>query len=212
MPDRDQPSEPAADRRSDSDDAAAPPPGADDDAAAPQPSLAQLMLTLAGISVSSFGGVLPWARRVLVEDKRWMSADEFNRLFAVCHFLPGPNVVNMSAVFGLRLYGVIGAIASLVALCAAPVALMIVLGILYDRYGTAPGISGAVSGLAAGVAGLIVATALNMAGPLLRRRSPAELGITAVAFVAIALLRLPLFPVLAVLVPVSVALAWWRRA
>lgn len=155
---------------------------------------------------------MPWARRVLVDDKRWMTADEFNRLFAVCHFLPGPNVVNMSAVYGLRLHGVIGAIAALVALCAVPVALMIVLGMLYDRYGSAPGISGAVSGLAAGVAGLIVATALNMARPLLRRRSLLELGIVAVAFVAIALLRLPLFPVLAVLVPLSVALAWRRGA
>lgn len=178
----------------------------------PPPSLGQLMLTLIRISALSFGGVLPWARRVLVDDKRWMTADEFNRLFAVCHFLPGPNVVNMSAVYGLRLHGVIGAIAALVALCAVPVALMIVLGMLYDRYGSAPGISGAVSGLAAGVAGLIVATALNMARPLLRRRSLLELGIVAVAFVAIALLRLPLFPVLAVLVPLSVALAWRRGA
>jgi chromate transporter len=202
MPDSDQLREPAHD----------PIPGADDGAAVPRPSLPELMLTLVRISVSSFGGVLPWARRVLVEDKRWMTAEEFNRLFAVCHFLPGPNVVNMSAVFGLRLYGVVGAIASLVALCAVPVALMIVLGMLYDRYGAASGISGALSGLAAGVAGFIVATAMNMATPILRRRSGAELGIAAVAFVAIALLRLPLFPVLALLVPLSVALAWWRRA
>lgn len=162
--------------------------------------------------MSSFGGVLPWTRRVLVEDKQWMTAEEFNRLFAVCHFLPGPNVVNMSAVLGLRLYGVIGAVACLVALCAVPVALMIVLGMLYSRYGAAPGISGALSGLAAGVAGFIIATALSMAAPLIRRRSAAEIGIAAVAFVAIALLRLPLLPVLAILVPLSIALAWRRRA
>lgn len=202
MSDKDQPREPAHEPIS----------SADGEAAAPRPSLAQLMLTLAGISLSSFGGVLPWARRVLVDDKRWMTADEFNRLFAVCHFLPGPNVVNMSAVLGLRLHGVIGAIACLLALCAGPVALMIVLGMLYDRYGAASGISGALSGLAAGVAGLIVATALNMAAPLMRRRSGLELGIAAVTFAAIALLRLPLFPVLAIMAPLGIALAWWRRA
>lgn len=212
MPDSDQSSEPAGDRIPGLDNGTAAPPGAEKGAGAARPSLARLMLTLVMISVLSFGGVLPWARRVMVDDKRWMTTEEFNRLFAVCHFLPGPNVVNMSAVFGLRLHGVTGAIASLLALCTVPVALMIVLGMLYDRYGAAPGISGAVSGLAAGVAGLIVATAVNMAGPLLRRRSPAELAIAAVAFVAIALLRLPLFPVLALLVPLSVALAWWRRA
>lgn len=177
----------------------------------PRPSLGQLMLALARISISGFGGVLPWSRRVLVEDKRWMTAEEFNKLFAVCHFLPGPNVINMSAVFGLRLHGVIGAIASVVALSAAPVALLIVLGMLYDRYGAASGISGALSGLAAGVAGFIIATAVNMATPLILRRSGPELGIAAAAFIAIALLRLPLFPVLAVLVPLSIALAWWMR-
>lgn len=186
-------------------------PAMDDGAAAPRPPLLHLMLAFAKISVVSFGGVLPWSRRILVEDKRWMSAEDFNKLFAVCHFLPGPNVVNMSAVFGLRLYGVVGAVAGLVALCAAPVALMIVLGIAYDRYGSAPGISAAVSGLAAGVAGLIVATALKMAGPLLRRRSSPELGVAAATFAAIALLRLPLLPVLAILVPLSIALAWWTR-
>jgi chromate transporter len=211
MPDSDQPSELSAAQKFRTNDSAATPPDADG-GTPPRPSLGELVLTLVRISVLSFGGVLPWARRALVDDERWMTAEEFNKLFAICHFLPGPNVVNMSAVFGLRLYGVIGAIVALVALCAVPVALMIVLGMLYDRYGTAPGISGAVAGLAAGVAGLIIATALNMAGPLLRRRSAVELGIAAVAFAAIALLRLPLFPVLAVLVPLSVALAWGRRA
>lgn len=32
-----------------------------------------------------------------------MSADEFNETFALCHFLPGPNIVNLSMVFGSRL-------------------------------------------------------------------------------------------------------------
>lgn len=178
---------------------------------ASNPSLLQLVLTLMRISVSGFGGVLPFARRILVEDKRWMTAEEFNKLFAVCHFLPGPNVINMSAVFGLRLHGLTGAIAGVVALTAVPVALLIVLGILYDRYGAAPGISGALAGLAAGVAGFIMATAVSMAAPLVRRRSGLDLAVAAAAFVAIAVLRLPLLPVLAAMAPLSIALAWWTR-
>ena len=35
-----------------------------------------------------------------------MTADEFNETFALCHFLPGPNIVNLSVVFGSRFRGI----------------------------------------------------------------------------------------------------------
>jgi chromate transporter len=41
-----------------------------------------------------------------------MTADEFNETFALCHFLPGPNVVNLSVVFGSRFRGIPGALAA----------------------------------------------------------------------------------------------------
>src|SRR5215470_11231917 len=93
-------------------------------AAAPRPSIANLFLAFAGVSVSSFGGVLAWARRMLVEDKRWMTAEEFNDLLALCQFLPGPNIVNLCAVFGARMRGIPGAVACLVGLLTPSVVLM----------------------------------------------------------------------------------------
>ena len=176
-----------------------------------RPSLMELMLAFAKVSLSGFGGVLPWVRRMLVEEKRWMTAKEFNNRFAVCHFLPGPNVVNMAAVFGLRLHGATGSVAAVLALTAPPVALMIGVGMLYTRYGAAPGINAGLTGLAAGVAGLMIATAARMAEPLLRRRVGPEPLVAIAVFVAIGLLRLPLLPVLAILALLSVALAWWVR-
>ncbi len=169
------------------------------------------MLALAKVSLLAFGGVLPWARRMLVEEKRWMTADEFNRLFAICHFIPGPNVVNMTAVFGLRLYGVFGAIAAVLALTGPPVVLMIVVGMLYTRYGGSPGIGGALAGLAAGVAGLMIAAAVRMAEPLLKKRVGPGPVVAVAVFVAIGIFRLPLLPVVAIAAPLSIALAWWVR-
>lgn len=180
-------------------------------AAPPRPSLLELSLAFARVSLIGFGGVLPWYRRMLVEEKRWLSAEEFNQLFAVCQFLPGPNVVNMSAVLGLRLFGVVGAIVATCALALPPIALMIVLGMLYARYGGAPGISGGLAGLAAGVAGMMIATAVRMAQPVVRSRFRPEPLVALAAFAAIGLLRLPLLSVLAVLVPISIGLAWWVR-
>ncbi len=55
-----------------------------------RPGLLDLFLAFVGISVSGFGGALPWARRAIVERRRWMSAEEFNEAFSLAQFLPGP--------------------------------------------------------------------------------------------------------------------------
>ena len=56
-----------------------------------QPGLLELLVAFAKMSLSGFGGVLYWARRGIVEQHRWMTAEEFNETYALCHFLPGPN-------------------------------------------------------------------------------------------------------------------------
>ena len=40
-------------------------------------SLIQLFLGFLSVGMYGFGGVLPWARRLIVEQKRWLSASEF---------------------------------------------------------------------------------------------------------------------------------------
>ena len=70
-------------------------------AAAPIPTHAELFLAFFKITLSGFGGTLPWTRRMFVEEKRWMTAEEFNDVYALCQFLPGPNIVNLTV--GVRL-------------------------------------------------------------------------------------------------------------
>src|SRR6202162_4232776 len=76
------------------------------------PGLLALFAAFARMSLSGFGGVLAFARRGIVEQHRWMTAEEFNETFALCHFLPGPNIVNLSVVFGSRFRGVAGGVAA----------------------------------------------------------------------------------------------------
>lgn len=179
--------------------------------AGPGPSIAELFLTFATVSLSGFGGVLAWARRMLVENKRWMTAEEFNELLALCQFLPGPNIVNLGTVFGMRTRGIQGALACLIGLVGPSVALMIAAGILYRRFGALPELHGVLSGLAAAAAGLIVATAAKLAEPLARVRLGPEHVIALATFVTIGVLRLSLPLVLLLVVPVSIGFAW-RRA
>jgi chromate transport protein ChrA len=95
-------------------------------------------LAFAAISLSGFGGVLAWARRIMVERRRWFTAEEFNKAFALCAFLPGGNMVNFAAIFGSRIRGPLGALAALAGLLGPPMILIIAVGALYAHYGDLP--------------------------------------------------------------------------
>jgi chromate transporter len=175
-----------------------------------RPTLGVLFLSFAKISLSGFGGVLPWARRMIVEEKKWMTAEEFNEAFSLSQFLPGPNIVNFSVVFGSRFRGVPGAAVALLGLIGPPVAIVTFLGFLYARYGEIEPLQRMLAGVTAAAVGLFIAVTVKMAEPVFRSlRAPGPF-IAAAAFVAVGLLRWPLPYVLLVLAPLSIALAWWR--
>ena len=110
-------------------------------------------------------------------------------------------------IFGSRVCGIQGSVAALVGLLGAPIAIVLVIVSLYDRYGGYPPVRHLVTGLSAGAAGLILATAVKISTPL--RTSPRALAVAAVSFAALGLLRLPFLPSLCVILPASIALAGW---
>jgi chromate transporter len=172
------------------------------------PSLIDLFVAFAAIALCGFGGVLYWARRMLVEVRGWMSADEFNEAYALCQFLPGPNIVNLSVVFGSRIRGVTGALIALLGLIGPPMLIVIALAFLYAHFGELDAVRRALAGIAAG---LVLAIAAKMGEPLARSGSFVALAVAASTFVAIGVLRVPLLWAIAVLLPLSMALAWWAR-
>jgi chromate transporter len=178
------------------------------DAASPEivPTRADLFLTFARIGVCGFGGVGPWARRIIVDDKGWLSEREYAELLSVCQVLPGPNVGNVSVMVGDRFHGLLGSVLAIAGLMCGPVVIILALGLLYERLGTVPSIDGTIRGVAAAAAGLFLGTALRMAERL--KLSWPALAILAAAFVAVGLLRWPLLAVVGVLAPISIALAW----
>jgi chromate transporter len=175
------------------------------------PTRLDLFLGFAKIAVCGFGGVLAWSRRVIVQERAWMSAEEFNEQLALCQVLPGPNIVNFSIMFGSRSAGVLGSLAAFLGLVGPPVILMITAGILYARYGDLPALKGVLAGLAAAAAGLIIATSVQMVGTMIKNRLRPGHIVAVVTFVAAGILRLPLLWVMAAVIPVSIALAWWER-
>lgn len=174
-----------------------------------QPSLAALFGSFCEVGLLGFGGVLPLARRMIVERRRWLSPAEFTDLLALCQFLPGPNVVNLSIALGGRFHGPLGALAAVGGLLGGPVAVVIALGALYGRYAAVPAVAHGLQGLTAAASGLVLATALRIAAPL--RRRPEGIAIAVAALLAMAVFRLPLPLVLLVLAPAGMLL-FRRRA
>jgi len=184
------------------------------DPAAPfRPSLTELFTGFALVSLSSFGGALPWARRMIVERRKWMTAEEFNETFSLSQFLPGPNLVNFCVVFGSRFNGVAGAAVTLAGLLGPPVVIVTVLAALYAHFGDLAVLSRILGGVASAAAGLIIANVVKMAEPMFRKRWNFGPPVAIAGFIAVALIQWPLPWVFAVLAPVSVALAfvWMRR-
>lgn len=182
----------------------------------PPPSLAALFTGFLSVGVMGFGGVMPFIRRMVVDQRRWLEPAEFTDTLALCQLLPGPNVTNLAVNLGARYHGAAGALAAVSGLIAAPLVIVVCLGLLLQRIDQFPVVGRAMGGMAAGGAGLVLGTALKIGQPLLDRPARARalgLSVAAAAFAAVALGRLPLVPVLLLAAPISVALhAWASRA
>jgi chromate transporter len=176
------------------------------------PGLVELFMAFARMSLAGFGGVLVFARRAIVDKHRWMTADEFNETFALCHFLPGPNIVNLSVVFGARIRGVIGSITAFTGLLGPPFLIVTALAMIYARYGNLPILRRILDGISCAAVGLLLAVTWRMMLPLLKRRDPIAIVILIAVFVAVGVLRWPLPQVLLIAVPASIAATWFARS
>jgi chromate transporter len=176
----------------------------------PPPGLTELFIAFATISLSGFGGVLAWSRRMMVEERRWLTAEQFNEAYALCAILPGGNILNFSVVFGSRFRGPVGALVAIAGLMGPPLLLVMIVGAIYAHYGDLPMLRRMLTGVASAAAGLMMATVAKMMRPLFRNRAVIGPVIALATFVAIGLLHWPLPLVLAVIVPVSIGIAWVR--
>ena len=174
--------------------------------AAVPPSRRALFLGFLIVGMQGFGGVLPFARRMLVEQRRWLSEREFIEVLSLSQFLPGPNIVNVSIIVGSRFRGLSGSLAASLGLMLMPFLIVLALAATYAQFAAIEAVRGATNGVSAAATGLVIAVGIKMARPL--KGVAWQIAMAALTFVAIALLRVPLLWALAVLAPVSIAIAW----
>ncbi|HSG23972.1 MAG TPA: chromate transporter [Azonexus sp.] len=178
---------------------------------APRPkSLADLFIFFTLLALQGFGGVAAVAQQELVERKRWMTNEEFVEQWSVAQIMPGANIVNLSLMVGGRHFGLPGALAALAGMLAAPLAIVLIIALVYAQYADDPNVIGALRGMVAVAAGMIIATGLRLAGT--QKSNPIgvatclALGIS--SFTGIALFHWPLPYVLLGLGPLGYFLAY----
>jgi chromate transporter len=174
-----------------------------------RPTVAQIFLTYLKIGLVGFGGVNAWARRVLVEERRWISEQEYAEVLGLGQVLPGPNALNVAIQLGERFRGGWGALAGALGLFSGPLALLAGLATLHDAYGELPLVKAVLGGTAAAAAGMILGTAAKITTKL--RPAPPILAVGVAALVGGALLRLPLPFIVLGLAPFGILAAWLTR-
>ena len=174
-------------------------------AAVPRPpaGLGELFIGFLSIGARAFGGVLPWAHRVMVEERRWLTPEDFAEVLTLCQFLPGPNVGNCAVVLGRRWFGWRGSVVAFTGLMALPLVWVFALALLYADFASHPVVNAVVTGVGIAGGGLFIGTAFKLAKPLARK--PWGLALVLACFGVIALGRVSLFAVL----PVAAVLGWF---
>nr|WP_315400005.1 chromate transporter [uncultured Duganella sp.] len=179
-----------------------------------QPSPTTIFFVFSRLALMGFGGVMPFAYRALVEQHKWLTAEEFAKYMAMSQMLPGPTVCNVGLMVGNRYAGVAGALAAVAGLILGPFFIIVGLGMVYQRFGDLEIIRRAIGGMAAVAAGLILATAAKMALSMFAkaqwhgRRDQLKLVMMVLAFIALGLLKWQLALVFCVLAPLGTACAY----
>ncbi len=132
-------------------------------AASNKPSAQEIFRVFAKIGITSFGGgLVAYLRDALVTDKKWMNEEEFLAALEIGQTLPGLNSVNVAIITGRKLAGPRGAVTAALGLILPGVVLLLVFGILYDRFRHNPNVAAALAGVAAAAVGLLLQVTLKI--------------------------------------------------
>ena len=174
---------------------------------APQASAWDLALAFNKVALESFGGGLSaWSWEVIVQERGWLTDEEFLSASTICRIMPGANQVNMAVFVGTRLRGWPGAAAAVAGLIAVPVVIVMLVGVVYLRYRDLPAVIHALSGMAAAAAGLSFSAAWHQGRKTIVSAVPALLA--AATLVLSAAIRTPLWLILMLLGPAGFYWAW----
>jgi chromate transporter len=152
-------------------------------------------------AVSFGGGIIAYERILLVEKRKWLTADQFMAYLAISQTMPGLNSVNLAVLTGDYLRGIKGSIIALLGLVLPGSTLVLLLGLVYTALTDHAITVLLLTGIAAGATGLLAAVTYRIGDE--HWKKPISLLLIATTFVLMSIIKLPLLEVLAIMAPIS---------
>ena len=172
-------------------------------------SCLDLIFGFATVGMIGFGGIANALFHVVVDKRKWLTAEEYTMTFGFAQILPGASPINTSIMIADRFQGVLGIVCAIGGLLCVPLMSLIELALIYDQFADVPEVRYGTIASVAAAAGLSFGTALKASFRVLRTL-PAII-LAAVSFGAIGVLRLPMIPTMIALMVVALSFSYMRR-
>lgn len=161
-----------------------------------QASLTDLTRVFARIGILSFGGPaaqIALMHRELVDERKWLTEEEFLRGLSFCMMLPGPEAMQLATWAGWKQRGTAGGLIAGLLFVLPGAAVVLALAMIYASFGSVPLVRALFEGVQAAVIVIVFEALLRVARRALTRRSHALIAFA--AFLGLFALNLP-FPVI----------------
>ena len=138
----------------------------------PSYRLAELVVYAAKLGTTGFGGpvaLVGYMHRDLVEQRKWISEDQYREGLALAQLAPGPLAAQVAIYLGYVHYRILGATLVGTAFVLPSFLMVVVLGWAYVRYGGLPWIQAVFYGVGAAVIGIIANSAYKLTKKTLGR-------------------------------------------
>jgi len=151
------------------------------------------------VGVLSFGGPtaqIALMHRVIVDERKWLTEQQFLNALGFCMLLPGPEAMQLATYSGWRLHGLKGGLAAGLLFVLPGAFVVLALAMIYAAFGNVPVVEALFLGVKAAVLVIVIEALLRIA-----RRALKSLGhwlLAALSFIAIFFLTLP-FPLIVLL-------------
>jgi chromate transporter len=156
------------------------------------PTLAEATRVWWKIGILSFGGPaaqIALTHKEVVEDRNWLSEQQFLNALSFCMLLPGPEAMQLATYAGWRLHGTLGGLIAGLLFVLPGAAVIMLLATIYSIYGDVPLVEALFYGIKAAVLVIVVEALLRVAKKALSQR--AHWLIAALAFIGIFFLSIP---------------------
>ncbi len=160
------------------------------------PTLSQATRVWLKIGLLSFGGPaaqIALMHRMIVEENRWLTEQQFLNALSFCMLLPGPEAMQLATYSGWRLHGVKGGLIAGLLFVLPGALIILALATIYAMLGDTLLIAAIFLGIKATVLIVVIEALLRISKRILH--STAHWVIAALAFIGIFFLTLP-FPLI----------------